>query len=95
MLNMLVALAGATTIGTQILLYAYVAQYYPLSIRSTGIGWASGIGRSGAILGPILGGTLLSMNLPLEFNFYAFAIPGAIACIAISLAGRQTQTLSS
>ncbi|WP_025918360.1 aromatic acid/H+ symport family MFS transporter [Herminiimonas sp. CN] len=88
-LNLLVAIAGATTIGTQILLYAYVAQYYPLRIRSTGIGWASGVGRSGAILGPILGGTLLSMNLPLEFNFYAFAVPGAIACIAISMAGRN------
>lgn len=89
-LNLLVAIAGATTIGTQILLYAYVAQYYPLRIRSTGIGWASGVGRSGAILGPILGGALLSMNLPLEFNFYAFAVPGAIACIAISMAGRNT-----
>lgn len=89
-LNLLVAIAGATTIGTQILLYAYVAQYYPLRIRSTGIGWASGVGRSGAILGPILGGTLLSMNLPLEFNFYAFAVPGVIACIAISMAGRNT-----
>ncbi|MFZ6772155.1 MFS transporter [Undibacterium sp. SXout7W] len=87
-LNLLVAIAGATTIGSQILLYAYVAQYYPLRIRSTGIGWASGVGRSGAILGPILGGSLLSMNLPLEFNFYVFAIPGAIACIAISLSGR-------
>lgn len=89
-LNLLVAIAGATTIGSQILLYAFVAQYYPLRIRSTGIGWASGVGRSGAILGPILGGTLLSMNLPLEFNFYMFAIPGAIACIAISLAGKNS-----
>jgi AAHS family benzoate transporter-like MFS transporter len=88
-LNLLVAVAGATTIGSQILLYAYVAQYYPLKIRSTGIGWASGVGRVGAILGPMLGGTLLTLNLPLEFNFYAFAIPGAIACIAITLAGRS------
>ena len=57
-LYLLVALAGATTIGTQILLYAYVAQFYPQAIRSTGIGWASGVGRSGAIAGPILGGAL-------------------------------------
>lgn len=83
-LNLLVALAGATTIGTQILLYAYVAQFYPSSIRSTGIGWASGVGRTGAICGPILGGALMGMNLSLELNFYAFAIPGVIAAIAIS-----------
>ena len=43
---LLVAIAGATTIGSQILLYAYVAQYYPLAIRSTGIGWASAWGAS-------------------------------------------------
>jgi AAHS family benzoate transporter-like MFS transporter len=91
-LNFFVAVAGATTIGTQILLYAYVAQYYPQRIRSTGIGWASGIGRSGAILGPILGGTLLSMELPLAYNFYFFAIPGVIACIAISMAGRHASS---
>lgn len=48
----LMGVAGATTIGSQILLYAYVAQYYPAGIRSTGLGWASGIGRNGAIVGP-------------------------------------------
>jgi MFS transporter, AAHS family, benzoate transport protein len=83
-LNLLVALAGATTIGTQIILYAYVAQFYPTHIRSTGIGWASGVGRTGAICGPILGGALMGMNLPVEINFYSFAIPGVIAAIAIS-----------
>lgn len=88
-LNLLVAIAGATTIGSQILLYAYVGQYYPQRIRSTGIGWASGVGRSGAIFGPILGGMLMAMNLSLEFNFYFFALPGAIACLAIFMAGRE------
>ena len=45
-----------TTIGTQILLYANTAQFYPQAIRSTGLGWASGVGRTGAIVGPLLGG---------------------------------------
>lgn len=84
----LVGIAGATTIGSQILLYAYVAQYYPTAIRSTGIGWASGIGRNGAIVGPILGGTLLALALPLHMNFLALAIPGAIATIAVAMVGR-------
>lgn len=90
-LYVLVAIAGATTIGTQILLYAYVAQFYPMAIRSTGIGWASGVGRSGAILGPILGGTLLGLALPLQQNFLAFAIPGALAAVAMSLVARSAQ----
>ena len=90
-LYLLVALAGATTIGTQILLYAYVAQFYPLAIRSTGIGWASGVGRSGAIAGPILGGALQAINLPLTYNFLAFAIPGAIAALAMTLVARSAE----
>ncbi|MBO6810341.1 MULTISPECIES: MFS transporter [Marinobacter] len=85
----LMGIAGATTIGSQILLYAYVAQYYPTSIRSTGLGWASGIGRNGAIVGPMLGGTLLALALPHQVNFLALAIPGAIATVAIALVGRR------
>lgn len=89
-LYLLVAAAGATTIGSQILLYAYVAQFYPLAIRSTGIGWASGVGRAGAIVGPILGGALLAMAMPLQYNFMFFAIPGAVAAIAVSLVARRS-----
>lgn len=57
-LYLLIFIAGATTIGTQILLYANTAQFYPLAMRSTGLGWASGVGRTGAIVGPLLGGSL-------------------------------------
>ncbi len=85
LLYALIAVAGATTIGTQILLYAGAAQFYGLSIRSTGLGWASGVGRNGAIVGPLLGGALLGINLPLQLNFMAFALPGVIAAIAMTL----------
>ncbi|WP_445402124.1 MFS transporter [Zobellella sp. An-6] len=89
LLYSLMAVAGATTIGSQILLYAYVAQFYPASIRSTALGWASGVGRNGAIVGPMLGGTLLALALPHQMNFLALAVPGAIATIAIALVGRR------
>lgn len=91
-LYLLIFIAGATTIGTQILLYAGAAQLYGLSVRSTGLGWASGIGRNGAIVGPLLGGALMGINLPLQLNFIAFAIPGAIAALAMAVhlaSGRQ------
>ena len=90
----LIFIAGATTIGTQILLYAGAAQFYGLSIRSTGLGWASGIGRNGAIVGPLLGGALMAINLPLQLNFIAFAVPGAIAALAMAvftLSGQRRQ----
>ena len=81
----LIALAGAATIGSQILLYTFVAQFYPAAVRSTGMGWASGIGRIGAIVGPVLTGALLTLELPHQMNFLAIAIPGAIAAIAVFL----------
>ena len=84
-LYLLIFIAGATTIGTQILLYAGAAQLYGLSIRATGLGWASGIGRNGAIVGPLLGGVLMASELPLQLNFMAFAIPGAVAALAMSV----------
>ncbi|HAU93901.1 MAG: MFS transporter [Gammaproteobacteria bacterium] len=80
-----IAIAGAATIGSQILLYACAAQYYPLHIRSTGLGWASGIGRNGAIVGPLLGGYLLSEQLALHLNFMVFAVPGIICAIAMAV----------
>ncbi|WP_025126628.1 aromatic acid/H+ symport family MFS transporter [Pseudomonas sp. PH1b] len=83
LLYALIAIAGASTIGTQILAYACVAQFYPMAMRSTGLGWASGIGRSGAIVGPLLGGALVAVELPLHYNFMAFALPGAVAALAM------------
>jgi AAHS family benzoate transporter-like MFS transporter len=83
LLFLLVGLAGASTIGTQIVTYAYAGQFYPMAVRSTGIGWASGVGRSGAILAPIVIGTLVGMALPLEQNFMAISIPAVIATIAV------------
>ncbi len=79
----LIAIAGATTIGSQTLLYAYAAQFYPAAIRSTGVGWASGIGRNGAIAGPLLGGGLLALALPHHLNFAALTIPSLVAAAAV------------
>lgn len=82
-LFVLVGLAGASTIGTQIVANAYTGQFYPMAVRSTGLGWALGVGRSGAILAPILIGTLVGMNLPLQQNFMAIAIPAVIGMVAV------------
>ena len=89
----LVAVAGASAIGGQILLYSYIAQYYPLTVRSTGIGWASAVGRSGAIVGPILIGMLLGMELPHQLNFMAVGLPVVIVAIAVSLIVRKDRVV--
>lgn len=48
-----------------------------------GLGWASGVGQIGAIVGPTLGGVLLAQQLPLRENFLIFAIPAAVAAAAM------------
>jgi MFS transporter, AAHS family, benzoate transport protein len=82
---LLVGIAGASSIGAQHLIQAYVSQYYPPAIRSTALGTASGIGRFGGMFGPMVGGILLSVSLPIQINFLAFAIPGLIASVALAI----------
>ncbi|MFJ7755998.1 MFS transporter [Peribacillus muralis] len=83
-LYVLVAVAGAATIGSQNLNNAFISIFYPTDIKSTALGWALGIGRFGAILGPAMGGVLIELKLPVYMNFISFAIPAMIAAIAIS-----------
>ena len=64
---------------------AFVSKYYPTHSRATALGWGLGIGRIGAISGPILVGVLLSMNVNLIWSFYTFVIAGVIAATAIML----------
>jgi MFS transporter, AAHS family, benzoate transport protein len=83
LLYLMIGIAGGSTIGTQIITNSFASQFYPFNIRSTGVGWALGIGRIGALVGPIMGGYLLSMQLPFYQNFIAFAIPGIIGAVAV------------
>lgn len=84
-LYLCIAIAGAASIGGQILLLAYMSQFYSSNIRATGLGMALGVGRLGAILGPILCGWLLSLSLPINYNFIALAIPCMIAIVSVSM----------
>jgi benzoate transport len=77
---MLVAfMLGVTLQGGFNGLYPLAAQIYPTSSRSAGVGRAMGIGRGGAVLGPLLGGYLLTAAVPLPALFGIFAAPLLIA----------------
>jgi len=56
-------------------LYACAAKMYPSSIRATGVGWAIGVGRIGAVIGPALAGFLIEGGMDMKTNFMLFAIP--------------------
>ncbi len=64
-------------------MYSLAARLYPTEIRATGVGGAVGVGRIGAIVGPLLGGILIGAGLSMTFNFMIFAIPTVIAGWAI------------
>lgn len=66
-------------------MYAVAARVYRTYIRSTGIGWAAGLGRTGAIAAPIIAGYLVAINFSMYLMFAVFAIPVLIAAILISM----------
>lgn len=64
-------------------LYPLSTYIYPVEVRSAGLGWAMGIGRAGAVLGPLLGGYILSLHGPLLTLFAVFAVPLVVAAICV------------
>jgi MFS transporter, AAHS family, 4-hydroxybenzoate transporter len=78
----LTLILGACTSGAQAGLYGLAAGFYPTSIRATGVGWAMGVGRIGAIIGPTLGGALLSMQWTPRQIFLAASLPALCAATA-------------
>ncbi|MBP2636316.1 MAG: pcaK 1 [Firmicutes bacterium] len=78
-----VAIAGACNAGAQNLTHAYVAQFFSPNVKSTMMGWGLSIGRIGGLLGPVVGGVLLSMKVSLFQSFLAFATPCLCSALAI------------
>jgi AAHS family 4-hydroxybenzoate transporter-like MFS transporter len=64
-------------------LNALAAISYPSRIRTTGLSWAQGAGRAGAMLGPALGGVLIARDMGVPGVFLITAIPQMLAAVAI------------
>jgi AAHS family 4-hydroxybenzoate transporter-like MFS transporter len=79
--------AGCAILGAQTNLHAVAGRFYPTFIRANGIGWANGVGRIGSILGPVIGGVLIGLDLPISQLFLCAAVPplcAAIGCFALA-----------
>jgi AAHS family benzoate transporter-like MFS transporter len=90
-LYLLVFVAGAATTGNQIVVYGYVAAHYPPARRATALGLSSGIGRLGAVTGPLLGGSLLAAGLGLGWNVGVFALVAVVGAVACALVPRPVE----
>src|SRR3954452_19533076 len=80
--TMAIFAAGFCIVGGQIAANALAAAFYPTSVRATGVGWALGIGRVGSIVGPLIGGALLTAKWSTASVFMT-AAPAAL-CAAIA-----------
>jgi len=78
-----VIIAGFCIVGGQPAVNTLAGTYYPTSLRSTGIGWALGIGRIGSVLGPVVGGQLIAMQWANTSLFIAAAVPALISAIMV------------
>lgn len=81
---------GVTVQGCQAGLNALSAMYYPTTMRSTGVGWALGVGRVGSIVGPLIGGMMLGLQWTPPEIFRAGAVP-ALCAIAAVIASNYLQ----
>ena len=85
-LGVLVFAAGFCMNGAQTGLNAFAPGQYPTDFRATGVSWMLGIGRFGGIFGSLMGGALLSLDLPMNVIFAVLGVPALVAALAI-LAG--------
>ena len=74
-------LLGFSLQGGFVGLYSVAARLYPTEFKTTGVGWAIGMGRIGGILAPLIGGFFISIGLSLSANFFIFSIPALFASV--------------
>jgi AAHS family 4-hydroxybenzoate transporter-like MFS transporter len=90
-----ISCAGFFLVGGHIAAIALAATYYPTMARSTGVGWAIGIGRVGSIVGPLIGGIMLARGVDAQSLFTAAAVPALVASAAALVLARMAPSASA
>lgn len=86
----ILALAGVGVIGAQVGATALAAMTYPVAMRATGLGWALGVGRVGSIVGPTIGGIMLTTAADPRSVYLGCIIPVLVGMVAVALLKRQS-----
>ncbi|WP_334174783.1 MFS transporter [Pseudoxanthobacter sp.] len=79
--------AGFCVSGSQVGLNALSAAYYPTTSRATGVSWTNAVGRTGSVLGSMMGGAMLALGWGLPAMFLVVALPAAVAAVAMLAMG--------
>ena len=80
---LVIFVVGICVQGSICILYALTSSLYPTAIRVTGVGWAVGAGRFGAIFGPLIGGALLQADWGMSGLFGFVSVPALVAAGAM------------
>ncbi|MFD2498502.1 MFS transporter [Rhizorhabdus histidinilytica] len=83
----LLLLCGLFQIGAQLSLTAYTTATFPVRLRGTGIGFVQAVGRTGSLIGPVVGGLLLSRGVEPGALLRLSAIPALLCAIALLILG--------
>ncbi|ATE65723.1 MFS transporter [Rhizorhabdus dicambivorans] len=81
----LITLVGAGAIGGQMALGSFTANIYPNAIRATGIGWSSGVGRFGSIIGPIVMAAMLAAHAQPTMILALLMVPMLLCALGVFL----------
>lgn len=77
------AAIGAALFGAMAGLYSLAPMVFGASVRTTGLGWAIGIGRVGAIVSPLAAGVLVDSGWQPANLYYVLALPLIVAIVAV------------
>ncbi|SDL55500.1 Sugar phosphate permease [Arthrobacter sp. ov407] len=89
-----VFVTGVFVFSSQVLVYAWVSQLFPVRLRGTALGFAAGVGRLGAILGPAVTGALVAAGIAYPWGFYVFAAAAVLAVIALAFVPQTVAAVS-
>jgi AAHS family benzoate transporter-like MFS transporter len=95
LLNTAILVTGVFVFSGQVLVYGFVGYLYPKALVATGMGFTSGVGRLGAIVGPWISGALVSAGLAYPGGFYLFAIVAVVGFVAVALIPKPAATTAA
>lgn len=85
----LIACIGFFMVGGQFGVISICGVFYPSAYRANGAGWASSVAKIGSVMGPLVGGWVLSTSLPVRNIFAVLAICPAVMAVCIYTVGRM------
>jgi AAHS family 4-hydroxybenzoate transporter-like MFS transporter len=74
-------------VGAHFGLHSIAGIFYPSAFRSNGAGWATSIAKIGSVIGPVIGGVVLSTHLPVRILFALLAVCPFVVGVGVFMLG--------